>query len=203
MIGRYIGGILLGLAVLVGTATLRMISDGKAHLDEARRLLESGNRQTAVTYFEDAAKAYVPGSPYPKRALQELRILAKGAEMRGDLLGAVTIWEAMRRAAIATRHLYQPNQTILVDAEREIVRLRGFKQPSETNRPNPIQRPQDPTPLGAIALFIGVVSWIFGAIVLCLIPPSRQLTHSIRRKGAWIACLGGLALWVTMAWIVE
>jgi hypothetical protein len=199
--GRIASFVLLGLAVLVLTATGRLFYEGGYHLKEAMRLQRSNDRKAAIVELEDAAKAYVPGSPYPKIALRELEVLAKSAEMRGDMLQATVTWEVARRAVLATRHFFQPHEEQLESSEREIARLRKKKDAQNKSASEPGLRPKDPNPFASLLLFLGLIGWLGGAIALCLIPLRADSAGSGIRHYAWIACFGGLALWVAMAWI--
>jgi hypothetical protein len=194
---------LLGLAALLTVATVRLVLEGRQHLEEGERRSTAGDNLGAVVELEEAARAYVPGSPYPRRALDRLGMLAKASEMRGDTRRAATTWEAVRRAILATRHAAQPNRDILERAERELRRLRehsGTAAPGE--RHDPAARPKDPSPVASILLFAGLLGWIGGSLAL-LVLPRRERTKpasSIPRLLAWAACLGGLVLWVAMSW---
>ncbi|MCP4675011.1 MAG: hypothetical protein GY854_05800 [Deltaproteobacteria bacterium] len=201
--GRLAGVVLLGAVVLVATITGRLLIDGKRHFDEALRLKSSGDREAAVTELEDAAKAYVPGSPYPTSALRELAILAKAAEMRGETVRAAAVWEVTRRAILATRHFSQPHAAQLENAETEITRLRSDQGGTRGTSTNPIERPTDPNPFASMLLFVGLVTWAGGAILLCLTPSRDEANNPRIRRAAWIVCLGGLALWLLMAWIAK
>ncbi len=161
------------------------------------RLLNGGDLKTALAELEDAAKAYVPGSPYPERALRELAILAKSAEMRGDTVLAANIWEAARRSILATRHFFQPHEAQLANAEKEIVHLRTEKGSDSALKAKMVTRPGDPPFFASLFLFAGLVIWALGAMVLC----SGGLDAGLRGV-AWAVSLGGLGLWIIMAYWV-
>ena len=90
--------VLLGAAVVVAVATVRLIHSGHQRFHEARRFIDSGARDRAIVSLEDAAKAYVPGRPYTKSAIRELAIMARAAEMRGEIDRAAATWEVLRRS---------------------------------------------------------------------------------------------------------
>ena len=202
---RAAGMVLLSMAILVLIATCRLLLDGQRHMQEARRFLSLGDRDIAVNELEDAAKAYFPGSPYPRRALRELAIMAKAAEMRGDPVKGTQIWRASRRAIIATRHFVQPHRGELHRIEREIVRLNTGMGARDTKRKpfesDPVKGPRDPDPTMSFLLFFGLLCWIGGAIALCLVPRDREPGINRARKSAWIASFGGLTLWLIMSWL--
>ncbi len=200
-IRRSAGALLLGSAVFTIAITGRLLIDSRRHLDEALRFEGAGDRAAAVSAFESAIKAYVPGSPYPARALRELAILAKGAEMRGDAVRAAAIWEVGRRSILATRHFYQPFGDQLGLAERELVRLRQAQASHRDVAANPIARPADPSPVFSLLLFAGLLCWAGGSLALCFYPNPQRAVDRRMRYGIWLACLGGLGLWLLMAWL--
>lgn len=192
---RILGVFVLGIALLVGTATARLVVEGKQHLDEGRIQKGRGDRFRAVAAFEDAAKAYVPFSPYHLRGLRELEIMAKGATMRGENERALAIWEMTRRSVLASRHFWQPNEHILVRAEQAITNLRSLESQGKASAMSPVARPKDPSPLGSMILFLGFLLWIGGGATLCL------GYRSWRSKRAWAATTLGLSTWLIMAWL--
>ena len=199
-VARFSSALLFGVGTLVAVASARMFWDGYHHLKKAESLIEVGDRELAMVEYESAAKAYVPGSQYTQHALRELSILAKGAEMRGELENAMHGWEVVRRSIIATRHFYQPNLDKLEVAEREIKRLKRPEAKSTPEGTDSLKRPDDPSPLASLLLFLGTLLWIGGSLALLTTSKQSKDTSSKTRMVFWIACLGGLALWIVMAW---
>jgi hypothetical protein len=201
---RVLGALLLGVAALAALGTARMIRDGKAQLDTGARLADARDVYGAAAAFEDAARCYAPGSPYPGRALGRLSIMAKGAQMRGETELAAYLWEVVRRSIVSTRHLWQPNEELLGRAERELVALRSAATKAERSEASPEaagrapERPRDPSPLASVLLFAGLLSWIVGAIWLCVAP--REVPSSRARRAAWLCAIGGFVLWASMSW---
>ncbi len=192
------GGVLLGLAAFVAIVTARVYLDGKNNFETARRLDREGESKRAVASFEDAARSYFPGSPYPERALDRLTIKAKAAQMRGDIADSVTIWESIRRSVLSTRHVVQPNKDVLERAERAIVRLQALGSDPEGSREmSRIARPRDPSPIASIILFGGLILWIGGAAALCVAPRTKA-GSTAQRALAWVACLVGLGAWLVV-----
>lgn len=193
--------VLLGAALVIAVITGRLVSDGKHHFEEALRLEDAGDRDGAVTSLEDAAKAYVPGSPYTERALRELTIMARAAEMRGDRRQSAGIWEVVRRSVLATRHFYQPNEDVLTMAEKQLGRLMGeqFPQAAETHL---VARPADPSPVGSVILFLGLALWIACALWISVDPRLKDGRPIIPGLYLWGGCLAGIGVWVVMAWLI-
>jgi hypothetical protein len=197
--GRTIGAILLGAAVLVSTATTRAYLNGKRHYAEAMRLSSEGDTEKAVPSFEDAVRAYFPGSPYPEKAIRELEILAKAAEMRGDAARAWTVLEATRRAILSTRHVTQPYEQQLKKTENAIRRVQTRQKGAFAGSlENLTARPIDPSPLFSVILVLGLLGWSGGALALCLgiggVPPKG-------RTAAMVMCLGGFLVWLCATWL--
>ena len=190
----------LTIAVVLATLTLRLMSDGNARLEEAERAMEKGDRPAAVVALEDAAKAYVPGGLHVQRALRELAVLARAAEMRGDETLALKTWEVIRRSILATRHLFQPNSEALEEAEHAVMRLR--RQGKQDSPSELIRRPDDPSPLLSALLFVGLAAWIFGAAFWALGPKRKDGAPRLSSVVSVSICLGGLALWLlAVRWV--
>jgi len=200
---RALGATLLGIAAVVALASGRMIRDGGSRFDEGRRLADVRDVYGAAAAFEDAARCYAPGSPYPARAVDRLSIMAKGAEMRGEQELSLYLWEVVRRSILSTRHLWQPNGDALERAERAIVKLRTERttDAAETNpaaaRTAP-PRPKDPSPFASILVFVGLLAWIVGSVWLCVAPKTEPGRSG--RRAAWVCAAGGTGLWIVMAW---
>jgi hypothetical protein len=200
---RAIGAVLLAIAAIVGIATVRMIRDGGARFDEGRRLADAHDVYGAAAAFEDAARCYAPGSPYPARALDRLALMAKGAEMRGEQELSLHLWEVVRRSVLSARHLWQPNRDALERAERAIAKPRARRAaeaveavPAAARTAPP--RPRDPSPFGSILLFLGLLAWIGGSAWLFAASGRPDAKHG--RRIAWACAAGGTALWIVMAW---
>ena len=210
-IQRFAGAALLSVAFFVAVAGVRLVLEGRRNIDKARYLLEADDRSAAISAFEDAAKSFFPGSPYPSNAHRELAILAKAAEMRGEKEESIYAWRVVRRSILATRNVYQPNKRRLAEAEKEIERLLSSEMeddavakddPGRSKRPaRALSRTEDPDPFVSIALFLGLAVWFIGSVAVCAAPRQQDKTDSNFRRWAWAASLGGLALWLAMAWI--
>jgi len=197
---RIVAAVLLSVGALLAVASTRLVLDGKGHFEQGEDLARDGDRARAMVELEEAARAYVPGSPYPRRAIERMGIIAKGHEMRGDTASARAAWESIRRSILATRHFAQPNRDLLERAERELTRIAGGDRDVSAN---PSARPEDPSPVASILLFAGLLAWIGGALSLLARPrpegPDRAASPA--RLLSWAACLGGLILWLAMSWI--
>jgi hypothetical protein len=189
---------MVSLAVVIAITTVRLMSDGHQGVKEANFAMETGNRALAAAHLEDAAKAYIPGSPYPKRALRELSILARAAEIRGELMDAIGYWETVRRSIIATRHIFQPNSNLLKEAEQNLVRIRSDAGPLDLSVDLTYRR-EDPSALLSVLIFFGLLIWITGAVLVVLSQMGKHRTARLVRAYPWLLCLSGLTLWILSA----
>jgi len=203
---RIAGAVLLGLSLLIALATARMFRDGKTRFEAGLASANAGEADLAAQAFEDSARSYAPGSPYPAKALDRLTIMARAAEMRGDQETARHLWEVVRRSVLSTRHVWQPNEDVLERAEGAIARLfaQARSERSEAQRDlvkGAPPRTRDPSPFASILLFAGLLAWITGAAWLC--GTAKSDAHVRSRRAAWITSACGLALWMLMAWFAR
>jgi hypothetical protein len=200
--GRVGGAVLFAVAVMVTVVTVRLVLAGRQHLEEATRLQDANDTDGAIAAFEDTVRSYVPGSPYPSKALRELDILAKGAEMRGEVDTARSILEVTRRAILSTRHVRQPFDDRLQSTEKTILRLvtqnKGLPEKSAESL---VARPSDPGAAVSMLLFIGLLCWVGGGIGLLFQPKRAADNYLTSPFTALIVSLAGLATWIVMAWI--
>lgn len=191
-------GVLLVLGITVGVFTLRLVIESRTHFLEAEKLVQSPvGIRSAVIAYEQSARAYMPGNSYSTRSLWKLTILARSAQMRGDGKDALAIWEVVRRSVLSTRHFVQPNETFLLQAEKAIVQLRG--PDVKVTKSQLVERPEDPSPLQSIFLFLGLIFWIFGALFICV--KKEKWSGFSLNTAALVVSLSGFVLWVLMAWI--
>jgi hypothetical protein len=195
---RIAAAVLLGVAALVAVASARLLLDGRRHLIEAGRFQAAGAHDRARVALEDAARAYLPGSPYPARALDRLALAARAHEMRGEVDKARKSWEIIRRSVLASRHVWQPQADLLQTAELQISRLWAGAIDDAVS--DPVARPRDPHPVLSLLLLLGLIVWLGGSATLLGVPDSPGTGFGIRAT-AWLAMLGGLALWLSMSWL--
>jgi hypothetical protein len=94
------------LAVLFGvvitTMTLRELALGKAEVAAAEEAVTRSAWTDAIWHSRAAAEAFVPGSPWVDRGLQQLDTIGRNAATRGDRSTALLAYGAMRTAVLAT-----------------------------------------------------------------------------------------------------
>lgn len=189
--------------MLVGAMVVRLLHQGSVRLASGLAALAAGDQEMGLADLEDAAKAYLPFSPYSARGLEELAILAKTAQMRGDTQAALHAWEVLRRSVLATRHLWIPNRDVLERADQEIATLRQDSGESAAQAAAAVALPSDPSASLSLLLSLGFILWILGVAALAAgvgSPDGLLLTDSPQsRKFAWTMCVAGLALWLAIS----
>jgi hypothetical protein len=127
--------------------------------------------------------------------------MARAHEMRGEVDKARKCWEIIRRAILASRHVVQPQAELLGTAEFQISRL-SAPAPG-AGAVDPVSRPRDPHPVLSLLLFFGLLTWLGGSVMLLLARGACPSSPAGRRSRAlaWLALLGGLALWLSMSWL--
>ena len=119
--------------VLFALVTLRTLSRGEAELTASDRAFDAGQLELAVRYARRAATAYVPGAAHVDSAYARLRAVAVGAERAREVRLAASAWQAVRAAALESRHVWQPHARELEQANAHLARLRG--QPAAPSAP--------------------------------------------------------------------
>ena len=112
------------LAVLTFAAfSARVILEGQAELSASDAAFDRGELGSALDHARRAATLYAPGAPHVERAYERLNALALGAEAAGQPKLAFLAWQAVRSAALESRHVWLPRQAELERANRNLARL--------------------------------------------------------------------------------
>ncbi len=194
----------LASGILVAAASAHLLIKGSHWLEDGTRAVAQGREREGVALLENAAKAYLPASPYPARALNELAILARAREMRGDTSGALQLWRVHRRAILASRHIYQPREDLLARAESEIIRIVAETTSTEDRHGDPlvaVQRPEDPSILLSLAAFLGLCAWTGGALLVIAAPGAAALPGWT--KTGYPLAATGLAIFLVSCYLLD
>jgi hypothetical protein len=111
----------VGLALIV--VSVRLLYDSRSALHAGEMSEARGDRLEAIRHYQDAARLYLPASPYVRDALNRLEALATAAAQAGDGPSVRAALEAERAAILAARSLYIPNGSRLPDIERRLARV--------------------------------------------------------------------------------
>jgi hypothetical protein len=132
-----------------------------------------GDLGEAIRHWRDAGRAYLPGNPTTRRALDRLDALGVAAVTRGDYATARTAFEAERAALLGARSFYTPYVERLPVINRRLARLMaaiedpsgtaGFEERSAWHEQRLAEKPRPKTALVLLAL-AGLVLWAGSAV---------------------------------------
>src|SRR4051812_10498827 len=105
-----------------GALCARAIVEGQAELNASDAAFDKGELAGAIEHARRSATAYVPGAPHVQLAYERLRAIALGAEAAGQPVVALAAWQAVRSAALETRHLSTPRAAELSQANQNLAR---------------------------------------------------------------------------------
>jgi hypothetical protein len=163
-----LGGI--GLALVVG----RVLADSRAALQQGEAAEQRGDLAQATLQHLHAARMYVPGSPYVRRALDRLQAIAGEAARTGDLQTERAALEAVRAALLGARSFYTPHAARLAASDARLASIYArIEDPAVAPGDSPAARE----------------AWHL----------QRLLARPGPSLGATLATLGGLALWLGAA----
>jgi hypothetical protein len=184
-----------------GAAGLRVVLEGRSALADGDAAMEAKRPAEAIAAWESAARWYLPLAPHVDEAYDRLRSFATAR----NSIGA---WRAIRRAALATRNLWQPHDGDLAAANAAIAQLAA----ADPERPpagarygdyadyQAIVLARDPRPswLAALGAIAGIACWLAGMALVIRRSAPREggppLLQRIRSP-AVIAAIGAVA-WV-------
>jgi hypothetical protein len=149
-----------GVAVFIGGATARVVSEGRAELAASEAAWRAGDLAAATEHARTSARAYAPLAGHVARAYRRLHAIAENSEDKGDLEGALFAWRSIRAAAIGSRSVFTSHDRERQEADAAIARL--STRPTSGSRSSPaILASQVPPRAGWAALLLsGVVLWI-------------------------------------------
>ncbi|HKO53504.1 MAG TPA: hypothetical protein VJV79_37605 [Polyangiaceae bacterium] len=101
----------------------RVILEGESELSASDEAFDRGELTSALDHARRGATLYAPGAPHVERAYERMTALALGAEAAGQPKIAFLAWQAMRSAALESRHVWLPRQSELERANQNLARL--------------------------------------------------------------------------------
>ncbi len=187
----------------LGAASLRVVLEGRAALSRGDAAMAEHHPVDAIAEWESAARWYLPLAPHVDQAYHRLREFAKTRH-------SLAAWRAVRRAALATRHLWQPHADDLAAADTAIAELAtadperapvGIRDRDGYQKWQANLLAQDPRPSTGITLLAiaGIACWLAGLGVLLYrdraAERGKRLDRQRFRTPALIAAVGAL-VWV-------
>ncbi len=172
-----VAGLLLAVG-LFAVVAVRLLLEGNEYVSQAVQYERNGKLTEAVAAYRDAARAYVPFSPYSALGFNRLFTIGKRAEEKGDLPLARLAFESFRGAALATRSAYTPHNDRLLDVQHHLAELyahwdRERAENKETARSKQyfaglLQAPVGPSLGRAVAALLGLGVWISAVVAFLL-----------------------------------
>jgi hypothetical protein len=111
------------VVLILGVFSVRVILEGESELSASDAAFDRGDLSSALDHARRGATLYAPGAPHVERAYERLNALALGAEAAGQSKIAFLAWQAIRSAALESRHVWLPRQAELERANQNLARL--------------------------------------------------------------------------------
>jgi Ca2+/Na+ antiporter len=135
-----LGGWLRRLAWLSFTIVLvfaafsaRVILEGESEISASDAAFDRGELGAALDHARRSATLYAPGAPHVDRAYARLTAIAQGAEAAAQPKVAALAWQAIRSAALESRHVILPHAAELERANQNLARLESPEQKANDN----------------------------------------------------------------------
>jgi len=185
-----------GLALALVVVAIRLLVDSRIALRAGEMSETRGDRLEAIRHYQDAARLYLPASPYVRAALDRLEAVAAAAAQAGDGPSVRAALEAERGAILATRSLYIPNGSRLPSIEHRLARLLAatedrsvapgvsFEARAAWHLERLARRP-GPALAHVVLALVGLVLWVGSAIGF--VSKGLDARLHLRRRYAMIA----------------
>jgi hypothetical protein len=111
------------VVAIAAALTARVILEGESELSVSNAAFDRGELGPALEHARRSATLYAPGAPHVGRAYERLLAIALGAEASGQPKVAFLAWQAVRSAALESRHVWLPRQNELDRANQNLSRL--------------------------------------------------------------------------------
>jgi hypothetical protein len=116
--------------LIFGVFSARVVLEGESELSASDAAFDRGELAGALDHARRGATLYAPGAPHVERAYERMNALALGAEAAGQPKIAFLAWQAMRSAALESRHVWLPRQAELERANQNLARLEALSRDS-------------------------------------------------------------------------
>lgn len=192
---RVLLGVILAMAlglVSFALATFRTLEQGEQELGLSDAAFDRGELEPALLHARRAAILYVPGAPHVTGAYERMRAIALGSERAREPTLAIAGWRAMRAAALATAHLWQPHAYELGEANAQLERLLPGA-PGTATFVTGAQR-SGRAPIWTLLLGAGFAAALVGGVL--------TVWRGLRPSGEWVLGRARLPLVLTLAGVI-
>jgi hypothetical protein len=111
------------IVLIFAVFSARVVLEGESELAASDAAFDRGELAAALDHARRGATLYAPGAPHVERAYERMNALALGAEAVGEPKIAFLAWQAMRSAALESRHVFLPRRAELERANQNLARL--------------------------------------------------------------------------------
>jgi hypothetical protein len=186
--------VLAGVAVALVVG--RVLRDSQAALLAGAAAEASGDSARAAREYLHAIRMYVPGSPFVRKAVERLEVMAAAAAQAGEAAVERAAREALRSGLLGARSVYTPFAERLATSDRRLAELYArLEDPAVAPGASPEQRrawhlerllarpgPSLPATFAALG---GLALWLGAAIVFI----RKGLDRGLRLQRDWaIGC---------------
>jgi len=190
----------IGILAALGVVAARLVLEAKTAYRQGAAAEERGEIGEAVRHYLDAGRAYLPGNPFVRRALDRLDAVGLAAVTRGDYATARAAFEAERAALLGARSFYTPFAERLPGINRRLARLMAaiedpqggpsFEERAAWHEQRLAEKPGPKMAFVLLAL-LGLALWVTSAVMFFRKGLDRNL--GLVRTPAIFAGLGFMA----------
>ena len=180
--------ILVGFAILILMACLKIYFNGKKELSIAENFFENSNHAQAMTHYDRAIQWHIPGSGMAEIAAEKLWNITLSYESKNLTEEALKSCRILRGAFFSTHSLWTPGQKWINLCNEKIAQLMVNKSDilktdqaslkKKTKRLlEKLQADKPPSTLGSILTEVGFFGWVTCAVLFILkaVTPSAGL----------------------------
>jgi hypothetical protein len=172
--GRQLAIVGIGVVAALGVVVVRLVVEARGAYRQGAAAEARGDLGEAVRHYLDAGRAYLPGNPVVRRALDRLDAIGVAAVTKGDYATARAAFEAERAALLGARSFYTPHAERLPVINRRLARLMaaiedplgraGFEERTAWHQQRLAERLRPKTSFVLLAL-LGLALWVASAVL--------------------------------------
>ena len=196
--------VLVVIAIVVaalGTLAVRVVLEGRGALADGDAAMTAKRPLDAIAAWESAARWYLPLAPHVEEAYARLVELATS-----ETRHRIAAWRAVRRAATATRSVWQPHADDLAAANAALAKLSAeHPEGAPAAGPNVTERTafhaarlaadRRPSTAAATLAILGILSWLagIGVVVRRGLDAAGRLVRTPALAGIGLSLVGVVA----------